>query len=61
MIYDNKKENIDLVAPVEDHVYNNLQIPIFLIKNQDGLKIKEFIEKNNDVMISIDLEILTEP
>ncbi len=45
-----------MIIPCSDSIYNNVEIPIILISNLDGVNLIKEIKAKNDVIISIDID-----
>lgn len=58
LVYHND-ETVDVknIIPCSDSIYNNVKIPIVLISKSDGLKIRKSLEKKNDVLMLLDIDL----
>ena len=56
--HDDPSADVNNIIPSGDSFYNNLKIPIILIGEIDGTKIKKVLEEKKEVMITIDLELV---
>ena len=57
LVYHNDPDAIiDTIIPLADSTFNNIEIPIILISNKDGLILKSYLEKNNDLLLSLDID-----
>ncbi len=57
MYHNDPSVDVSVVIPCEDSIYNNVEIPIFLISNADGEVLRKRIQENNDVLLSVDIDI----
>lgn len=59
LVYHNDPDtSIDNIIPISDSIYSNIKIPIILIKNADGVRIRDFTSKEELVTAKIHLEVL---
>lgn len=54
--HDDPEAIIDTVIPLADSTFNNIEIPIILISNKDGLILKNYLDKKDDLLLSLDID-----